>query len=81
MSTFRRGDFVLLNKATVTTVGMVVRVHPEKPQSIEVWWYERTRPDGSAQIVDMVNNPSELRLATPNDSIQDAMHRLRTENL
>lgn len=80
MSTFRRGDFVLLNRPSATTVGMVVRVHPEKLQTVEVWWYERTRPDGSAQVVDMMNNPGDLRLATPNDSIPDAMYRLRAEN-
>jgi hypothetical protein len=80
MFAFQRGNFVLTNRPTATTVGMVVRVHEDKIQSVEVWWYERTRPNGTAQIVDMMHNPSELRLAAPSDSIPEAMHRLRAEN-
>ena len=80
MFAFCRGDFVLSNRPVTTTVGIVVHVHQDKIQSVEVWWYERTRPDGTAQIVDMTHNPTELRLATSNDSIPEAMNRLRAEN-
>jgi hypothetical protein len=72
------GDFVLLNKAGATDVGLIHRIEGGEAY---VWWRERGKDklDGRPVVMDQRHKLSELKVARLSD-IPQSMHLLRVDN-